>query len=421
MPPVAGVVDDHHQRHRQSAKRVERGEPGRCLHGALRPGDSARFRLCGQDRAIRPAIRAIASRLAPRYNKGVPTALVDRLAARTREGSLVAHEADGSVRCVACGHRCHIRDGAAGVCALRFVRGGRLLVPWGYVAGAHADPIEKKPFFHVRPGSVAFSFGMLGCDFHCAYCQNWLSSQVVRDASASSTITDLDPDDLVRVALRSGAASLISTYNEPLITAEWAAAIFRPARDAGLLTGIVSNGHGTPEAVAFLAPLVDMVKIDLKAFDDRTYRSLGGRLQPVLETIREIHARRIWLEVVTLLVPGLNDSDTELENLTGFLRNVSADIPWHVTAFHADYRMVDRPGTSPADLVRAADIGRRAGLRFVYAGNAPGRVGGLEDTRCPDCGVLLVDRHGYRVATCRVTAGNRCPQCGGGVPGVWRH
>jgi pyruvate formate lyase activating enzyme len=348
--------------------------------------------------------------------------LEELLAAHARAGDPALFETfDGTwVRCFACGHECPIHDGAAGVCKVRFNRGGTLMVPWGYVAGAQSDPIEKKPFFHVEPGSRAFSFGMLGCDLKCACCQNWVSSQALRDPAAGARITETSPEALVRAALQSGARSMVSTYNEPLITSEWAVAVFKAARAAGLLTGFVSNGHATPKAIEFLAPWIDLFKIDLKGFDELQYRNYGGRLAPVLDTIRELHARGIWIEVVTLLVPGLNNGEEELGELTAFLAGVSPDIPWHVTAFHPDYRMTDRAGTTPEMLVQAAAIGERAGLRFVYAGNAAGRVGTLENTDCPGCGETLVERRAYWIGACRVTADGHCPTCQHVIPGRWR-
>lgn len=345
--------------------------------------------------------------------------LADALAARTKEGTLWEPEEGSRIRCVACGHRCAIADGAAGVCKVRFNAGGRLRVPWGYVAGAYADPIEKKPFYHVRPGSTAFSFGMLGCDFHCGFCQNWLTSQTLRDPDAGTRIVEITPDRLVQEALASGADAIVSTYNEPLITAEWAAAVFEPSRRAGLLTGFVSNGHGTPEALDFLAPVTDLFKVDLKGFDDHKYRELGGRLQPVLDTIQRLHDRGLWVEIVTLIVPGFNDSDAELRTLAGFIADVSPAIPWHVTAFHGDYRMADRRSTGADALLRAAAIGRASGLQFVYAGNLPGRVGEFEDTVCPSCGLRLVERRGFRIGPVRVTAAGTCPDCQTPVPGRW--
>jgi pyruvate formate lyase activating enzyme len=345
--------------------------------------------------------------------------LATALAAHTREGELYIREPDGWLRCVACGHRCHIPEGASGVCKVRFNRNGQLQVPWGYIAGAQCDPIEKKPFFHVQPGALAYSFGMLGCDLHCAYCQNWVTSQALRDPGAVAPFADTSPAAVVHDAVRQGASAVVSTYNEPLITSEWAAAVFREARAAGLLTGFVSNGNGTPEVIDYLAPLVDLFKVDLKGFDDRRYRQLGGRLQPILDTIVRLHGLGIWVEVVTLLVPGFNDSPQEIEALTAFLAGVSVDIPWHVTAFHADYRMGDTRDTSPKMLLDAAAIGQRSGLRYVYAGNAPGRVGSLEHTRCAACGETLVERYAYHIGAYRLTPDGACPSCRTPVPGRW--
>ena len=212
---------------------------------------------------------------------------------------------------------------------------------------------------------------------------------------------------------------MVSTYNEPLITAEWAVAVFRVARQAGLATGFVSNGNATPRALEYLRPWLDAYKVDLKSFDDRHYRRLGGRLEPILDSIRRLHRMDLWLEVVTLLIPGFNDSDDELRRLTGFVAGVSPDIPWHVTAFHQDYRMKDRPDTTAASLVRAAEIGRASGLRFVYAGNRPGDVGSLEHTKCPTCDVAVVERRGYEIGAYRLTSNGQCRACGTQIPGRW--
>jgi pyruvate formate lyase activating enzyme len=345
--------------------------------------------------------------------------LADGLARRTREGALYERYNGDWVRCVACGHRCPIPNGAQGACKVRFNRGGQLMVPWGYVGGAACDPIEKKPFFHAWPGSLAFSFGMLGCDLHCSYCQNWVTSQALRDPQASLDSHPVTADALVAQARRLGARAVVSTYNEPLITSEWAVEVFTQARSQGLATGFVSNGNGTPEVLAYLKPWVDLYKVDLKGFDDRRYRQLGGRLQPILDTIASLHANGTWLEVVTLLIPGFNDSDAEVRDLTAFLAGVSPSIPWHVTAYHEDYRMSGTGHTTARMLRRAAEIGRGAGLHFVYAGNLPGSVDRLECTWCPSCSALLVERRGYLVGTCRVTEAGTCPDCGTAIPGRW--
>jgi pyruvate formate lyase activating enzyme len=345
--------------------------------------------------------------------------LSEALASRTRAGDLYDRLDHDWVHCYACGHNCKIPPGAVGVCKVRFNDGGRLMVPWGYAGGVQCDPIEKKPFFHVHPGAIAYSFGMLGCDLHCGYCQNWVTSQALRDPQAVAAPLDVTPELLVHDAVRREATIVVSTYNEPLITSEWAVAIFREARAAGLMTGFVSNGNGTPGVLDYLRPWIDAYKVDLKSFDDRHYRELGGRLQPILDTIQRLHDMGVWLELVTLVIPGFNDDDDELERLTGFIAEVSPDIPWHVTAFHGDYKMTGPSNTTPAMLQRAAGIGTAAGLRYVYAGNLPGRVGGLEDTHCPECRGLVVERYGYRIRQYNLTPTGACPTCSTPVPGIW--
>jgi pyruvate formate lyase activating enzyme len=347
------------------------------------------------------------------------TTFAEVLARETREGELYERLPDGRLRCYACGHCCPLPDGAVGVCKVRFNEHGRLRVPWGYVGGVQCDPIEKKPFFHAFPGALAYSFGMLGCDLHCAYCQNWVTSQALRDPSAVVPPRSAEPRDLVRQAIEHGARVIVSTYNEPLITSEWAVAVFKEARTAELATGFVSNGNGTPEVIEYLRPWVDLYKVDLKSFDDRHYRQLGGRLQPILDTIARLHADGFWVEIVTLLIRGFNDADDEISRLTSFIASVSPDIPWHVTAFHADYKMTDPPNTTPQMLVRAAAIGRANGLHFVYAGNLPGCVGELEDTYCPACRERVIARCGFHVGEYRLTADGRCASCGAHIPGRW--
>lgn len=347
--------------------------------------------------------------------------LGELLEARTAEAApeLVETISRDRVRCYACGHECPIPDGAVGVCKVRFNRGGRLHVPWGYVGGIQCDPIEKKPFFHARPGALAFSFGMLGCDLHCSYCQNWVTSQALRDPHAVAPPMDADPEALVSEAVRLHARVVVSTYNEPLITSEWGVEIFKHARAAGLMTAFVSNGNGTRRVLDYIRPHIDLYKVDLKSFDDKHYRMLGGRLEPILQTIRALHEMGVWLEIVTLLIPGFNSSQDELERLTSFIASVSPDIPWHVTAFHKDYRMNDPENTTPEMLMDAGAIAQRNGLRYVYAGNLPGRVGDLEHTRCHSCRAMLVERSGYFIQSYRLTADGACPDCGTSIPGRW--
>jgi pyruvate formate lyase activating enzyme len=350
------------------------------------------------------------------------TTLAEALDRLTAPAQLVEPaDEPGMLRCLACGHRCRIRPGRRGVCHVRFNRDGELRVPWGYVATAQVDPIEKKPFAHVHPGSRVLTFGMLGCDFHCGYCQNWVTSQTLRDprAGGAEYIQRVQPAQLVQYAQRAGCELIASSYNEPLITAEWAVEIFKQARQAGLKCCMVSNGNATPEALSFLRPYLSAYKVDLKTMQDRHYRELGGVLQHVLDTIRMAHEMGLWLEVVTLVVPGFNDSTDELWQAARFLASVSVDIPWHVTAFHPDYKMTDRYATGADTLQRAAEIGQEAGLRYVYAGNLPGRVGSLENTYCPHCQAPLIRRRGYTILENRLSPEGACPQCGQVVAGVW--
>jgi pyruvate formate lyase activating enzyme len=345
--------------------------------------------------------------------------VLDRL---TVTGDLYEKRDDGSVRCFACGHRCLIRPGLRGVCQVRFNEGGELRVPFGYVAALQADPIEKKPFSHVLPGATALTFGMLGCDFHCGYCQNWYTSQAMRDPESDSSlglIRKITPQQMVDAAHRTGASVIVSSYNEPLITSEWSVAIFKEAKAAGLKCAYVSNGNNTPEVMEYLRPYLDAYKVDLKSMNDKNYRKLGGVLQNTLDGIKRARDMGLWVEVVTLVIPGFNDGNEELWDAARFLAGVSRDIPWHVTAFHKDYKMTDNDNTDARTLQRAADIGREAGLHFVYAGNLPGRVGEYEDTLCPSCNTTLVKRRGYVVREYRISAQGTCFKCGTKIAGVW--
>ena len=349
-----------------------------------------------------------------------PTPLAQTLRRRTAPGTLCeqipGHE--GWVHCYACGHDCRIPPGHDGICKVRFNDSGTLRVPWGYVAGLQCDPIEKKPFFHVLPGRDALSFGMLGCDYHCSYCQNWITSQALRDPEAVAPVAETRIEDLLAHARRSRACAVVSTYNEPLITSEWGVEIFRHARAQGFLTGYVSNGNATPRVLDYLRPHTDLYKIDLKSFRPARYRELGGVLDRVLTTIQGTVDRGFWVEVVTLVIPGFNDSREELTDIARFLASVSPDLPWHVTGFHRDYKMTSPGDTPAATLAMAREIGLAAGLHFVYAGNRPGELDGAEDTFCPSCAAVLIKRHGYTILANRMN-GSSCPDCGTRIPGIW--
>ncbi len=329
---------------------------------------------------------------------------------------------DSAVRCHACAHNCLIREGRRGICQVRYNQGGKLRVPWGYVAGLQADPIEKKPFFHVLPGSDALTFGMLGCDFHCSYCQNWVSSQMLRDPAADDSVGYLQrvsPEQMVLAARRSGASVIASSYNEPLITSEWAVSIFKLAVEQGFKCVYVSNGNSTPQVLEYLSPYLSAYKVDLKTMNDKRYRQLGGVLSHVLDTIKRAYELGLWVEVVTLVVPGFNDSSEELMEAGRYITSISPEIPWHVTAFHPDYKMTGSDATPVKTLQRAAEIGEEAGLKHVYAGNLPGSLREYENTYCPKCRALLVERTGYVVSQYHLTQTGACPKCGTRVPGIW--
>lgn len=332
---------------------------------------------------------------------------------------LVDRRDNNAVQCHACAHECVIQPDRGGICQVRINRDGQLRVPHGYVEGLAVDPIEKKPFYHVTPGGAALSFGMLGCNFRCQFCQNWYTAQVLREEGATAQIREISAQSLVDLAMREDCTAIISTYNEPLITTEWAAEIFRLARPRGFHCGYVSNGFATPQVLRYLQPHADLYKIDLKTFSDANYRTLGGRLKPVLDSISLARELGLWVEVVTLLIPNFNDTDAELAQIANFLASVSPDIPWHVTAFYPTYKMTDRPRTPAGSLRRAFEIGRKAGLHFVYAGNLPGQVDSAENTYCPHCRSLLIERLGWHVVQNRVTENGQCRACQAAVPGVW--
>ena len=336
-----------------------------------------------------------------------------------REGELYAKLPDNVVHCFACAHNCKIKPGARGICQVRYNASGRLQVPWGYVAALQCDPTEKKPFNHIYPGSDTLTFGMLGCDLHCPYCQNWDISQAMRDANAGRPPTQVTPQQLVELTKRNGAKCVASSYNEPLITSEWAMAVFKEAKAAGLTCMYISNGNATRGVLEYIRPYTDGYKIDLKTMNDQSYRKLGGVLDHILDGVRMVHELGFWIEIVTLIVSGFNDSDEELRDAAQFIKSVSSDIPWHVTAFHKDYKMQDSDDTDAGILIRAAEIGYAEGLHYVYAGNLPGQVGPYENTYCPNCHAALIERVGYVVLDYYLTADGTCPHCQTKIAGIW--
>jgi pyruvate formate lyase activating enzyme len=334
--------------------------------------------------------------------------------------ALIEQREDGAVQCFACGHRCVVKPGRDGVCRVRFNDNGTLLVPHGYVGALACDPIEKKPFFHMLPGSDALTFGMLGCDYHCGYCQNWVTSQMLRDPKAMAPPRECTPKQLVDIAIEQGAPVVASSYNEPLITSEWAVDVFKEAKSRGLRCAYISNGNGTPQVLDFIRPYVDAYKVDLKTFNPKHYRQLGGVMEHVLETIQMLKHRNFWVEIVTLVVPNFSDDADELKRMADFLVGIDPLMPWHVTAFHPDYKMTDGyRQTTADDLMRIVEYAESAGLKYIYPGNLPGQVGEWENTRCHNCNATLIERSGFRVKRNRISDDGLCPECHTKIPGIW--
>lgn len=329
---------------------------------------------------------------------------------RPAADQLVEAGEEEEVRCFSCGHKCSIKAGGYGVCHMRKNVGGELRVPFGYVSSMSVDPMEKKPFFHALPGQGALSYGMLGCNFSCPYCQNWNISQTLRDSNARVEPRQVSADRIVDRALKSGVDCVVSTYNEPLITSEWNRAVFERAKDEGLITGYVSNGYASERVLEYIQGVTDLFNVDFKAFSSDSYRKLGGDAQEMRENIRRIYRRGFHLEVITLIVPGQTDDEEEIERMAEFLVSVSPDIPWHLTAFRGAYKWRSHSSTRPATLRMAYETAREAGMNHVYCGNLPGQVDGAENTTCPDCGEVLIKRLGYSIEDINLR-GDECPAC----------
>jgi pyruvate formate lyase activating enzyme len=326
--------------------------------------------------------------------------------------------AENRVTCNLCSHHCTIKPGRRGICGVRENRDGTLYsLVYGQLVAENVDPIEKKPLFHFLPGSSSYSISTVGCNFHCLHCQNYHISQYPHMHEGAITGTLRTPEEVVQVAETSGCRSISYTYVEPTIFYEFARDCSLLAHDKGIKNVFVSNGYMTPEVTRDLAPLLDGINIDVKAFTDDFYKkTCRARLQPVLDTVLLMHELGVWVEVTTLLIPGLNDSPEELQDIARFIREVDPSIPWHVTAFHPTYKLTDRAPTSTEILQQARDIGLAEGLRYVYEGNVPGRGG--ENTFCPACGAEIISRYGFSITGMSVDQG-KCSRCGEGIEGVW--
>ncbi|MBN1953511.1 MAG: AmmeMemoRadiSam system radical SAM enzyme [Anaerolineae bacterium] len=327
---------------------------------------------------------------------------------------------EGVVQCQVCEHFCTIRRGEKGKCGVRYNDDGVLyLTVYGRPVTIHIDPIEKKPLYHFLPGEKILSLGTYGCNFRCPFCQNWsISQQWEEDARASWREPDVTPEMLVEACQREGATMIAYTYNEPTVFFEYTYDTARLAREHGLRNVYVSNGFMSEQALEMISPYLDGINVDLKAFRDAFYRQqCQGRLAPVQRNIRTIAQETdIWIEITTLLIPGLNDDEEELREMAGWLAGVDPAMPWHISAFHPDYQMLDRPPTPSSALLRAYEIGREAGLEYIYLGNVMDVDRG--STYCPACGELLIRRHWYAVEEKWQERG-RCHRCGHAVPGLW--
>ena len=336
-----------------------------------------------------------------------------------------AHEAmlyeklDGrKVQCHLCGHECVIAAGKYGICRVRENVAGALEThSYGALVAMNVDPIEKKPLFHFLSGSTSLSIATAGCNFQCEFCQNWQMSQPLRDGSAVRGQA-VSPVQIVTAAVNYDCQSISYTYTEPTIFFELAYDTAKLARERGLLNCFVSNGYMTPLAVETIAPYLDAINVDLKAFRDETYRKImKARLQPVLTCLKALVAAGIWVEVTTLVVPGMNDSPQELRDIARFVAaELSPSVPWHVSRFHGDYKMTGTPTTPIETLELACHVGQEAGLKYVYSGNVPGQ--GDESTRCPACGEMLISRMGFRIRANHLKDG-ACFKCDQPIEGIW--
>ena len=333
-----------------------------------------------------------------------------------KEAMFYERQQENRVRCGLCRFRCLIGDKARGICGVRENQGGTLYsLVYGKLCAEHVDPIEKKPLFHVLPGSRSYSIATVGCNFRCRHCQNYTISQVTQETPIRGVART--PAEVVQHAVAHDCLSIAYTYTEPTIFFEFAYDTARLAHEAGLKNIFVTNGYITPEALAMIAPYLDAANIDLKGFSADFYRDVvHARLSEVLETIIDYRQKGIWLELTTLIIPGLNDSEAELQELAAFIvANLGVDTPWHVSQFYPTYQLTDRPRTPIATLRKAREIGRAAGLRYVYEGNVPGEGG--ESTWCPSCAALLIERYGFAIGTNRIRNGV-CPDCGTAIAGI---
>jgi pyruvate formate lyase activating enzyme len=333
-----------------------------------------------------------------------------------REALLYEKISGGRAHCRLCNHQCIVNQGKRGLCGVRENRDGVLYsLVYGAIVSENIDPIEKKPLFHVHPGSRSFSIAAVGCNFKCEFCQNYSISQMPRETGGIAG-RETSPADVVERALRTGSKTIAYTYTEPTIYFEFALDTARLAHERGIKNVFVTNGYMSIEAIETIAPYLDAANVDLKSYREEFYRDYcGARLGPVLESLRKMKELGVWIEVTTLIIPDLNDGREELEEIAGFVFSLGADTPWHVSRFHPQYRMTDTPPTAGGVLRRAMQIGLDAGLKYVYVGNIPGEG---ENTFCRKCGKLLIERFGFSIKS-MVLQGNACPDCGSVLEGIF--
>jgi pyruvate formate lyase activating enzyme len=325
---------------------------------------------------------------------------------------------DRKVRCQLCNHRCVIKDGKRGICGVRENQKGILkTLVYGRLIAQHVDPIEKKPLYHVLPGTLSYSIATVGCNFKCRFCQNADIAQLPTDRKGMIVGDLYTPEDIVTSATRAGCRSIAYTYTEPTIFFEFAHDTARLAHEEGLLNVFVTNGYMTSEALHMIQPYLDAANVDLKAFSDDFYKEqCSAKREHVMETLRLMKSLGIFVEVTTLLIPGLNDDRKELGELAFFVADsLGSDTPWHISRFHPTYKLTDRPPTPAESIQEARRIGLDAGLRYVYSGNLPGDEG--ENTLCYSCSRLLIERWGYRISK-NVIQDGRCPKCGATIDGI---
>lgn len=369
------------------------------------------------ERHALPVLATIPHRLATTAE--MPPTLDEALRARAQPATLFDRTEQGHFRCTACAHECVIQEGRAGACGVRYAHGDTLFAPANYVARQYVRSIESNTIYHALPGTRSLIFGMFGCDLRCPYCHNAAISQALRESSNDWRPIDVSAEQLVQLAKDENCQSIVAAYNEPMIAAEWVSTVFRAAKSQGLLTGVVSDGNSTQQAMELLRPVCDVFRVDLKASTNDQYKQLGGRLEPVLASIKRAKELGYWVELVTLVVEGFNDSLVELRQLMGRVAEISLEIPWHFNAFVPRYKLANHHRTAMMTIASIVGMGYAKGFRYVYGSNAPDGVTELSHTRCPECASVLIERVDYQCTEFRLTPEGRCSVCATKIPGIW--